>query len=142
VISARSTIVRVDTMGTSVERHCAVVVLQSIRERPSRQSDLRDAIRELVIRLGHRNLTILPFSGGQERERSDRPARPSATAGSAALPEDATVRGCLACSSMTSSLAFSLERSRVKSGPTQLTWPWVHGTSIDMDPKRRSSDCV
>src|SRR5678815_4100066 len=33
-----------------------------------------------------RRPTILPFSGGRQRERSDRPARPSATPGSAALP--------------------------------------------------------
>src|SRR5688572_21833550 len=30
-------------------------------------------------------ITRLPFSGGRERERSDRPVRPSATAGWAAL---------------------------------------------------------
>jgi len=32
--------------------------------------------------------TILPFSGGRTRERSDRGARPSATAGSAATRPD------------------------------------------------------
>ena len=32
-------------------------------------------------KLGHVRLTILPFSGGRTRERSDRPVRPTATVG-------------------------------------------------------------
>jgi hypothetical protein len=35
---------------------------------------------------------VLPFSGGRERERSDRRARPTATAGWTALPGDQFLR--------------------------------------------------